>query len=145
MIRTKHTLLISYILLPLLTIFGIRLSGCDAIEDGPVTNVDVPGQYEAAVFEADIDGNVVDVLAAGGALTITLREDGTVAGRLLIPEALADGEEGDLPFAGTYFVFGNNVRIDHEADTFVRDAVWIYADGGLQASSGGITVHLERE
>ena len=131
-------------LLTLLAVLVVGLVGCDAVDDAPVAD-DVSGQYEAAVFEADIDGETVDVLAAGGALTVTLRQGGTVSGRLLIPEALAGGEEGDLPFGGTYSVSGNDVRFDHEADTFVRDAVWTYADGELRTSAGGIAVVLERE
>lgn len=143
--RTNQTPLISPLLLSLLAVLGIGLAGCDAIEDVPATSNDVSGRYESTVFEADVDGRTVDVLAAGGALTITLREGGTVSGRLFVPEALAGSEEGDLPFEGTFSVSGDNVRFDHEADTFVRDAVWAYSDGELRTSSGETTVILERE
>lgn len=122
----------------------LPLAGCDSAED------DTPaGSYEATRFRATIEGETVDVLAAGGALTMRLRDDGTVSGRLVVPTSLAEGGEGDVPFAGTYTVTGSGsattVTFEHEADTFVRDAEWAYDDGRLETDDSNLSVVLERD
>ena len=53
------------------------------------------------------------------------------------------GVDNDLTFGGTYAVSGQTVTFDHDADTFVRDAAWIY-DGDLRTEQNGIVAVLEK-
>ena len=121
---------------------AFSLSACDSdgTEDTP------SGTYEATLFEVEIDGETVNVLAAGGDLRIDLRNNGTAAGVIIVPDELAE-DPGDtrIEFEGTYSVSGDRVDFDHEADTFVRDADWTYDDGRLETADGEITVVLTRQ
>jgi hypothetical protein len=122
---------------------SLILIGCDSAEDGDEN--EIAGEYETTLFTAEIEDETVDVLAAGGFIEVTFREDGTVSGRLFVPEALAEGEENDIPFGGTYTVSGSEVTFDHEADTFIRDVEWMFSDGTLRAETDEISVVLRKE
>lgn len=116
--------------------------GCDSAED--VSTDEVVGDYTATRFEADLGDGPVDVLDLGGSLSIRLQADGNVDGLLVIPEGLAEDGESEVPFGGTFQVSGDRVRFFHEADTFVRDAVWLYANGQLRSQSFSSDIVLER-
>ncbi|MDH5805358.1 MAG: hypothetical protein OEZ54_09235 [Gemmatimonadota bacterium] len=87
------------------------------------------GTYVATEFTITI-GNVVDVLAAGGSLEITLNHNGTTTGSLLIPVSVLEPGEtnpsGDFTadLAGTWRFVGDSLFFIQEADTFVRDQAW---------------------
>lgn len=129
------------LLLVALLVSPLAFSGCDSTDEDD----EIAGAYETTSFTAEIEGETVDVLDAGGFIEMTLGEDGTVSGRLFVPEDLAGGEENDLPFGGTYAVSGNEVTFDHEADTFVRDVVWTYDDGALRTETDELSVVLQKE
>ncbi len=124
---------------------ALALAGCDS--DVELVPADIAGTYEATRFTLEDGGQTVDVLDAGGDLTLTLREDGTVSGSLVTPEELNEEGEGNsrLLFGGTYALSGNEVTFDHEADTFVRDVVWTFDEGDLRTDTGEITVVLSRQ
>ncbi|MEP0546295.1 MAG: hypothetical protein ABJF88_05135 [Rhodothermales bacterium] len=126
---------------------ALSLTGCDSDSNDEPTLADVAGAYETTLFTVEIEGRAVDVLAMGGGLDITLREDGTASGTLAIPEELNEEGEGDvrLLFGGTYALSGGEVTFDHEADTFVRDAVWTFHDGTLRAETDEISVILSKQ
>lgn len=127
---------------PALLVLGVfAFSGCDSTED----DVGVAGNYEATQFTAQIEGETVDVLSAGGFIEITLHEGGTVSGRLFVPEVLAAGEENDFSLDGTYTISGDVVTFDHEADTFIRDVEWVLGNGMLRTETDRITVVLQRQ
>lgn len=87
----------------------------------------------------------MDVLAAGGFIEVALREDGTASGRVFVPAELADGEENDIEFAGTYTVSGNEVSFQHVEDTFIRDVVWTFEGERLRAETDMLSVVLRKE
>jgi hypothetical protein len=118
----------------------LALGGCDSTDDGTIA-----GSYETTRFTAVIDGEPVDVLGAGGRITMTLREGGGVSGRLVVPVPPAEDGEGDTPFAGTYARSGSTVTFDHEADTFIRDAVWTFSGGQLRTEAFGLSVVLDKD
>ena len=129
-----------------ITLLLILLAGSTALSACDTREEDTPvGLYEARLFEAEIKGETVNVLAAGGQLEMALRTNGTADGRILVPAELDEGEETEIRFDGTYTVSGERVTFDHEADTFVRDAAWTYDDGRLEAQTGEVTVVLVRQ
>jgi hypothetical protein len=128
-------------------------TGCEQdpteLEPGAPSMADVAGQYTAegdfaAVSFFTDDGDlIVDWLAEGARLDITLLENGTTTGELYIPvpddlpaedyfepEDVAQGFYlADLQ--GTWTLQGQTVRFDHPADTFIRDMDFLYNDGTL--------------
>lgn len=119
---------------------GASLACSDATDPS-----DIAGAYVAThfVLSGDVAG---DVLAGGGALTITLEPDGSTAGQLLVPAQFAGGSDLTADMAGTYTVAADTVRFVQEADTFVRDLPWIVAADDRLAASGtfnGTTVGIE--
>ena len=116
----------------------VAATGCDSASDDSIA-----GTYAASQFIATLDsGETVNVLAAGGSITMTLTSDGRASGRLVVPESLAEDSEPITPFDGTYAVMGDTVTFDHEADTFIRDATWTRSGDQLRTQAFGITVVL---
>lgn len=114
----------------------VALAGCDSSE--PDTPPGAAGRYVATQFSA----GATDVLALGGAVEITLSDDGRTVGRLVLPPSLADGDETEFSLAGTYRLNGDRVIFAQDADTFVRDATWTLSAGMLRGSFQNITVVL---
>lgn len=131
----------------LAALLAVVFVGCDADSNpGPVSTGDsVAGRYVATTFEAFALDDADDLLAAGGSLTIDLRSDSTASGLLIVPDVLDEDGDGQYPFGGTYSVYGDVVRFDHEADTFIRDVDWTYDDGVLRAEESFVRIVLERE
>ena len=124
----------------LVALLAVAFVGCDSDSEDD----SVAGRYVATTFQAFADGTEIDVLAAGGSLTITLRSDRTASGLLSVPDVLDEDGDGQYPFDGTYAVDGDVVTFTHEADTFVRNAEWTYADGTLRTQDFGTAIVLER-
>lgn len=122
----------------------LLLTGCDTAEPDVET---VPGTYQTVTFLADIEGEIVDVMAAGGLIEMTLADDGTVSGRFLVPEALAgdDGENLTYDLAGTYTVVGDAVTFTQDADTFIRDVTWTFDDGALRLADENFDIVLRKQ
>lgn len=91
------------------------------------------GGFGAITFTSQEQGSteVVDWLDAGASLVLRLRADGTTTGRLFVPGVDEDGGDLDENLAGTWSLSGSVVEFEHEADTFVRDMTFEYADGFL--------------
>ena len=121
---------------------GVSVAACDSSTEEERR---IAGEYGTVQFTAEIEGETMDVLGAGGFIEMTLREDETVSGRLFIPEALAGDEENDFSLDGTYVVSGDVVTFDHEADTFIRGVEWIFENGTLRTETGEISVVLQQE
>jgi hypothetical protein len=128
--------------------YGLALSafvvGIAACGDGTGVQ-DITGTYEATQFTFT-GAATGDVLAAGGSLSLTLADGGTVSGQLDVPASVGGPLQADL--AGTYTVSGDTVHLSQDADTFVRDVPWIIGTDRLSASGTfdnvTITVVLER-
>jgi hypothetical protein len=87
-------------------------------------------------------GQVTDVLAQGGSLTITLLANGTTSGRLFAPGGGDNGQDLDANLAGSWTRTGNTIHFDQAADTFVRDASWMFDGTTLRTTftQGGTVV-----
>ena len=113
----------------------LTLAACDSSDDDSVA-----GSYTASSFTND----GTDVLAAGGTLQMTLTDDGRVAGRLTVPESLAEGEETDFSLDGTYMQTGSTIRFAQTEDTFVPLVTWTYGGGELRGSYRSTSVVLTK-
>jgi hypothetical protein len=116
----------------------VAAAACDDALAGPDPSMEsMAGAYAASSgfgvlsLTTTEDGQTIDWLAAGADLRLQLEADGTVSGRLFIPDADEDGGDLDEDMAGTWTVMGNTVRFEQAADTFVRDMAFALTDGVL--------------
>ena len=104
----------------------IGLGACsddDPLGPEDVEREDLVGTFEATTFTVTQQGVAVNLLAVGADVEISLRADGTTAGRLFLPQADDDGSDLDESLAGTYTFDEGTRRVvfDQAADTFLRD------------------------
>ena len=105
------------------------------------------GSFGAITFTSEVQGasTTVDWLAAGGSVLLELKQDGTTTGRLFLPFEVEEGEGPlDEDLIGAWSVANGVITFDHEADTFIRDTRFTYADGVLTGveTFGGTTVRV---
>ena len=87
--------------------------------------IPLAGTYIATTFVVTETGQApVDVLAAGGSMAITITENNTTSGSLVIPAALTGSSDFLIDLTGTVNRNGNAVQFDQTGDSFVRDATW---------------------
>jgi hypothetical protein len=90
------------------------------------------GSYVATTFQVTPTGeSMIDVLAYGGTLSITIADDNTTSGTLFIPASLA-GEAFTESLAGTAVQTGNRVGFTQVSDTFVRNLTFTINGSTLQ-------------
>jgi hypothetical protein len=104
--------------------------------DDVATPADLAGTYNATLFETTVGGNTTDHLATGASITVTLVADLTVTGRLFAPGGNEDGTDLDADLTGTWTLLRNSLRMDSEADTFVRGVDWVVVPGGILTATG---------
>jgi hypothetical protein len=104
----------------------------------------VAGQYTATTFTVVESGNTIDVLAAGGSLTITLTTSGTTTGQLIVPASVTGGSPLVASMDGTYTLTNGVVTFSQSADTFVRNMPFTVQGKTLTGSSifSGATVSV---
>ncbi len=108
------------------TCVGLVVVAACGGEDGP-GGVASPGSgaagaYTATSFTLNQGGPEEDLLAQGSAITLNLLTDGTTTGHMFVPGALtSDGTDFDEDLDGTWTRAGDVVRLEHSADTFLRD------------------------
>lgn len=107
------------IALPAVLGLSLALAACENPAGSAAARV--PGDYHARTFQIAADGESADMLAAGARIDLVLREDGSTQGRLLIPGMDEDGGDMDESLAGTWTLRADTVRLQHDADTFLRD------------------------
>ncbi len=128
--------------LPLALAFGLAVGACS---DSTSPNDDVRGTYDAVVLRLTSGVETTDLLAAGAALSIELKTDGTTTGALVIPaEYTESGDEETVSLAGTYTYdqAEGTVTFDMAGDTFVRDITWEVVDNQLQGAFTGVDFML---
>ena len=80
------------------------------------------GDYHATTLTATQATGTINLLLNGGALTLSLHQDGTTTGHLFVPGAGEGGADVDLDLPGTWTLTGNTVTFAQpDADTFIRD------------------------
>jgi hypothetical protein len=86
--------------------------------------------YQATTFAiTPQSGSSLDVLAAGGSLTVTLDGQNVTSGTLNVPASFNGGTAFVANIVGTVTITGSTVRFQQTEDTFVRDLEWQHTDG----------------
>jgi hypothetical protein len=134
---------------------GIRIAALVAVitvasacaDDPVVPSPGAPGDYAATRFAVSIGGPPVNLLAAGASISLTLAEDHTTTGRLLVP-AVAGNEAIDESLTGTWRQSNDTVFFAGPADTFIRDVPFLLRGATLVADysdgSGRLQVTLSK-
>ncbi len=122
--------------LGLATGLAVMVGGCGvALELVEGTNFE-RGTYSATVFRITPDGQPpVDVLQAGGSLSITFDQSGGTTGTLVLPAGVTGGAAVNASMAGTATITGLSVTFSQTADTFVRAATWSRIGRTLQLNN----------
>ena len=99
-------------------------------------SVSLTGTYVATAFSVTPTGQaVINVLAAGGSLTITIAANNTTTGNLSIPASINGGTALSASMEGTATVAGTHVEFQQNADTFVRDLTWTFGNNTLSVNN----------
>lgn len=77
----------------------------------------------------------MDVLAAGGSLTIDVSAGHSTSGSLSVPGSITGGAAFNASMTGTATVSGSTVKFNQSADTFVRDLTFTVAPNTLTANN----------
>jgi hypothetical protein len=137
----------SRIALPAVLGLALAVAACENPAAGNAA-ARIPGDYHARTFQIVADGESADLLAGGARIDLQLRADGSTDGRLLIPGMDEDGGDMDESLAGTWTLRGDTVRLQHAADTFLRDMPLLARGRRLEGdhtfSGTRVVVSLER-
>jgi hypothetical protein len=96
------------------------------------------GSYTATSFLVTPSGQpTVDVIAKGGALSITVAADSSTTGLLSLPAGVLSSQGGTASMAGVVRRVGDNTfRFDQpSADTFIEALDWQQFTGALVSTS----------
>ena len=115
-------------------------------------NETISGTFQATIFTVTPTGQgLIDVIAAGGSLRITISESGATTGQLSLPASVTGGAAFNASMEGTAVITGLTVRFTQSADTFVRDLIWSRQSAQLlivdnqAAGSATYTIALVRQ
>ena len=114
-------------------------------------SVRLDGTYVASVFRVTPQGqSQIDVLGAGGSMTLTIGSNNAVTGTLVVPGSVTGGAPLSESMAGTAARDGDEVTFTQSADTFVRDLTWTLSAEGLRvtnqtAGGASFTLTLSRQ
>ena len=93
----------------------LALSSACGGDGGTDPGARVSGTYRATTFTGTVFGSTVDILAAGGSLTLTFAPTsgpaGAVTGRVVVPAGVTGGLPIDQAVTGTFTVTGNTVSL----------------------------------
>lgn len=123
---------------------SVVVVGCGEGIDADPTMTLVAGDYVASdgmgglsLVTTGVNGDTIDWLASGASIELALDLDGTTSGRMFVPNGDEDGGDFDADLVGTWSIQGSVVRLEHDADTFLRDIHLDYEDGVLRGSFTG--------
>jgi hypothetical protein len=109
---------------------ALSLASCgDGDGVGPTVE-NVSGSYSASSFTVTSSSGLVDLLASGASVQVTLTSDGASAGRLLLPGAGLDGDH-DEDLAGSWTLTGDKVTISPRGASVFRFAQFSVAPDQL--------------
>lgn len=112
----------------------------------------IAGTYRATTLRVTPTGQgVIDVLAAGGTMSLTIASNNATTGTLSVPASVNDGVPFTVSLAGTAVRSGNTVQFQpSSSDSFVRDLTFTVNGNTLQTtnqviSGASFTVTLTRQ
>ena len=108
------------------------------------TTESILGMYRAESFTADSGGTSRDLVAAGATLELLLLPFGDVVGALNVPPNPPDTATFYASMNGRWALAGNKVRFTQDADSFVRDVVWVADEDRLSGDKtfGAVRVRV---
>ncbi len=112
---------------------ALGFTGCGDGEPFTPSVEAIAGSYHATTLTVTSNEVTVDLLDLGAELTLTLAADGTVTGRLFVPDGAEDGGDLDVALSGTWSLDGDTVRFTMPEDTFVRDVAFTAGRDRLRA------------
>jgi hypothetical protein len=124
---------------------AISLVGFVSACEESTTPSSIVGTWVATSFQVTQTGqSPMNVLAAGGSLSITIASDNTTSGTLFLPASVTGGSALNASMAGTAVQSGNTIEFNQGADTFVRDATWTLVGNTMQGTwtGGGTAVQV---
>jgi type IV pilus biogenesis protein CpaD/CtpE len=130
---------------------GATLLLAAACGDDPVSPAVDAGTYTATTFRVTPTGEQeIDILAQGGALSITIESSNVTSGTLNMPASTTGGAAFVASMAGTVVREGSTVRFEQSADSFVRDLDWTAQGGTLSVTNQALpgatwTITLTRQ
>jgi hypothetical protein len=133
---------------PLVGLVQLSLLACG---DGTSPSTSLAGSYVATDFRVTPTGQAsIDVLGAGGTLSIAIAANNTTTGSLNVPGSVTGGAPFTASMAGTAMLSGSTVTFQQSADTFVRDLSWTRSGTTLSvtnqaAGSATYTIVLMRQ
>lgn len=109
---------------------ALLLASCGG-DDGFSPRVDnVSGSYSASSLTVTSSSGIVDLLATGASVQVTLATDGATTGRLLLPGSDTVGDH-DEDLTGTWALSGDTVTISPRGPSVLRFATFIAAPDRL--------------
>lgn len=140
------------LLLPVL-IAPVLLAGvvaCDTIGSDDAPTPPATGSYETQTLTVQTDTGSVNALARGTFIEMRLQPDNTVTDGVLMisPGFTEEDVDGSrrVEFAGTWSQTSDStVTFDHEADTFIRDTDWHFANDTLRTNNGEVNAVLRKQ
>ena len=100
---------------------ALLLASCGDHNGFSPTVENVSGSYSASSFTVTSSSGLVDLLASGASVQITLAADGATTGRLLLRGANTDGDH-DEDLTGTWALVGDTVTISPRGPSVLRFA-----------------------
>ncbi len=129
---------------------ALTIGGCSE----PTTTENVVGVYQATEFTITLNNVRTDLLANGSSVTLELKTGGATSGHFVLP--VTPGVQTtavDDDLTGTYILHNGIVRLTQQADTYIKDFLFVAADAQLRASqviqsstvSGNLRLVLTRQ
>jgi hypothetical protein len=109
---------------------ALLLASCGEDDGFSPTVENVAGSYSASAFTVTDSSGIVDLLASGASVQITLVTDGATTGRLLLPGGDTGGDH-DEDLSGTWALSGDNVTISPRGPSVLRFAQFTAAPDRL--------------
>jgi hypothetical protein len=105
----------------------------------------VVGIYQASTFTyTQSGGSPVDALAAGGKINLTVHNDFTTSGTLVVPGSVVMGSDVSSSLLGNAVVQRDTVTFNLVAESFMRDTPFVFDGKTLTGTrtASGVTVHV---
>lgn len=109
---------------------ALFLASCGDDDGFSPTVENVAGSYSASSITITSSSGIVDLLALGASVQVTLTSDGATTGRLLLPGADMDGDH-DEDLTGTWTLTGDKVIFSPRGPSVIRFAQFTAAPDQL--------------
>jgi hypothetical protein len=109
---------------------ALLVASCGDDDGFSPTVENVFGSYSTASFTITSSSGIIDLLASGASVQVTLASNGATTGRLLLPGADPDGDH-DEDLTGTWTLTGDKVTISPRGPSVLRFAQFTAAPDQL--------------